>query len=1815
MDKNIEHFQKISVITPNYNGATFIEDTILSVVSQKYPNLEYIIVDGGSTDESMQIIKRYSHNFAHILCEKDKGHADALNKGFKLATGEVLAWINSDDLLLPGALHLVNQVFSTFPDVKWLTGRPFTCKESGILDPVRPLRMWSWIRFLCGDFRYIQQESTFWRKSLWDAAGGQLNMQYHLANDFDLWLRFFQSAVLYTVDAPIGCFRMREGQRSVAQAESYEEECERALKLFINSLPAALVAKYFALIPDEQMRTRKTRPQSLSAYLSETDPPLIMIDSQTGNLSMSKHDICCIPEEFKPDFSIKDDLVFDGFDRIVWLDGPNFSKHQLKALDITLEPFAPDSFVPGGLSEVSPPTVFLAGPAVLTDWGRGKMTLQIFYSKGTISHDLCLNEIGRHFRIKVLISEDRYAILLDGSTIAVGRPNGRQVSQSPYLVLGGGHADRFWVGSIIQFAITVEAGFAANNTLKETTTYHLIHEQGNQHLPRQSRYSIPSIPDGVDNNLRHCLASPLSKFRNRYRGQRCFIMGNGPSLNKMDLNQLNGEIVFACNAVFLLFDRIKWRPAFHTCVDTRAIRDRAPEINQMLDSNPAMTGFYPAVLQLHDGSGRKFNGKEVIFPGPNRYYFNEIGNKESHHTETMFSLDADDYMVQPYTVSITMLQLSVYMGFSEVYLIGCDTNYNVMSTVKQEGRKINDIGLLLTSACDDDCNHFDPRYFGKGREWHNPQVSQMVNHYRWAKLAVRRTGTRIFNATAGGQLEVFPRIDFNSLFTSQNRNFPISTKPCERKMPLLSIAIPAYNRPYPLLHALKGFIDQVKDRYEDEVEIIISDDCSPNDSLRPARELAAQHKFIHYRRYESNIGLEKNLLACTGRCRGDYIWIFGDDDFLETSDALDKILEYLREDRFDVIVTNRTRRSTDLRTKISSNWMEINPKSNRQFEGLRDFCMEFGFISVLGFVSVNIIRRRQFQRVKSEKYFGTMYPQLGTMLEAFHNRPTLLIAEPLVCHRTQSPKEKKQALGRKSSEAEFMADVKRRNAIYFSHPFIAMLDELARCGAFTHDDLIRIPENTVIKGLLMDFLLDCIRLSDALQTPATDEQWSKTKTFLASLPLGSTRRAKMAPVLERHQGTAKKSIKISDMNAKEQLTLSISVISPSFNQAQFLPDCLKSVQNQTCKAMEHLVFDPGSEDDSRNIARGFKHVSLITEPDDGQSDALNKGFAKARGDIIAWLNSDDMFADEKVFERVVERFAEPDAPDIVYGKGFFVDETGKKLRDAYINKDPASLIWRFQQEDGIMQPALFMRRSVIDRVGPLRKDLHFSMDYEYWIRCVRAGIRFVYIDSDLAITRYHLSNKTYGQRGSSYSEVCRMTKEHFGYVNHVWLKRYAEFLTEGHDGVLAHGSNKGIGDKARLDHVYRDLLVKYNGDSATQRLLYARRFDRGYSGTFDEMFKKGLLNKDNMPAIAISEEFLYGPFYRSSAAHIDESQVVAELFSRSLTGRLMIDVGAHYGSAFKPFLDNGWTIHAFEPDDKNRAQLIKKLSKHKNNALVSLDNRCVSNHSNKKLPFYRSQESDGISGLSAFHESHVESQHVDVITLSEYLQDESMPAVDFLKIDTEGHDLFVLQGFPWERTKPAVIECEFEDLKTVPLGYSFHDLAGYLVDKGYKVYVSEWHPILCYGIRHDWKSLSRYPCELSDEKAWGNLLAFRDPIDETELVRAFKNTIKFDEISYGLLKQAGIRNVSDVGKHLSKKITSSFQKAAVIMMTLLKQLSTQLSTAQIFIVSLILGAALSGALGILLSSMVGLIIFLMFFLILITVAVVLIKVQVELTKK
>lgn len=263
----------ISLVTPNYNGEQFLETTLRSVLDQSYEALDYVLVDGASTDGSAAILKRHEDQVSSVIIEPDNGHADAINKGFAATQGEIMGWINSDDVLLPGCLSIVSQVFERYPEIEWITGLPSTCDSGGRMNYVGPLKPWSRLRFLAGDHLWIQQESTFWRRSLWDRAGGALDTQFDVANDFDLWARFFRHADLYSVDSMLGCFRIRDGQRSVESHALYMREVDRILKRELSLADPEFRSRHGSLLPESPRHLSPAERTALTPQLSVCDPP------------------------------------------------------------------------------------------------------------------------------------------------------------------------------------------------------------------------------------------------------------------------------------------------------------------------------------------------------------------------------------------------------------------------------------------------------------------------------------------------------------------------------------------------------------------------------------------------------------------------------------------------------------------------------------------------------------------------------------------------------------------------------------------------------------------------------------------------------------------------------------------------------------------------------------------------------------------------------------------------------------------------------------------------------------------------------------------------------------------------------------------------------------------------------------------------------------------------------------------------------------------------------------------------------------------------------------------------------------------------------------------------------------------------------------------------------------------------------------------------------------------------------------------------------------------------------------------------------
>lgn len=218
-----------SIVTPAFNSSLFIEDCIRSIKGQTYDNIEHIIIDGGSTDGTIDIIKKYEGTYSMIwLSEPDNGMYDAINKGFALSKGEIMAYLNSDDMYMPWAVELVVAAFKKYKHVDWITGIPGKWNKNGIyysLPGKIPVYYRNYINkgyYHGRGLGFIQQESTFWRRSLWGKAG-VFNSNLKLAGDFFLWKSFAEHAELYTLNVVLAGFRKHEEQKSSNISEYYKE--------------------------------------------------------------------------------------------------------------------------------------------------------------------------------------------------------------------------------------------------------------------------------------------------------------------------------------------------------------------------------------------------------------------------------------------------------------------------------------------------------------------------------------------------------------------------------------------------------------------------------------------------------------------------------------------------------------------------------------------------------------------------------------------------------------------------------------------------------------------------------------------------------------------------------------------------------------------------------------------------------------------------------------------------------------------------------------------------------------------------------------------------------------------------------------------------------------------------------------------------------------------------------------------------------------------------------------------------------------------------------------------------------------------------------------------------------------------------------------------------------------------------------------------------------------------------------------------------------------------------------------------------------
>lgn len=269
-------------------------------------------------------------------------------------------------------------------------------------------------------------------------------------------------------------------------------------------------------------------------------------------------------------------------------------------------------------------------------------------------------------------------------------------------------------------------------------------------MKKAIKHLLKATSTGLLEEPFRCLADSrrIKKIHNKYMGNRCFIIGNGPSLNKMDLSKINNEYTFAVNGIFYKTDEMGFRPFFYVVEDKHVINDNLQKIN---DYKPRDGGI--KILASRDRFKFLNSKGKTYFLNFNRGFYEE---QSLYFEVPRFSVDASRNVYCGQSVTIVNLQLAYYFGFETVYLIGMDFSYSVpKTTIVKEN---------TFESTEDDVNHFHPNYFGKGKKWHDPKLNNVIKSYKLCKLMYELDNRKIVNATIGGNLNEFERVDYNSLF-------------------------------------------------------------------------------------------------------------------------------------------------------------------------------------------------------------------------------------------------------------------------------------------------------------------------------------------------------------------------------------------------------------------------------------------------------------------------------------------------------------------------------------------------------------------------------------------------------------------------------------------------------------------------------------------------------------------------------------------------------------------------------------------------------------------------------------------------------------------------------------------------------------------------------------------------------------------------------------------------------------------------------------------------------------------------------------------
>lgn len=592
----------------------------------------------------------------------------------------------------------------------------------------------------------------------------------------------------------------------------------------------------------------------------------------------------------------------------------------------------------------------------------------------------------------------------------------------------------------------------------------------------------------------------------------------------------------------------------------------------------------------------------------------------------------------------------------------------------------------------------------------------------------------------------------------------------------ISVIVPVYN--------VEKYLDQcllsLKDQDYEDFEVIVVNDGSTDGCANILKNYEADPQFqiVH----QENIGLGGARNSGLAKASGDYIVYLDSDDWVSPDFLSNLMRPGLGGKLADVIVCRFAKVSDDGKEILELQPLKRNPDGQR----LKPYQQVLGaFTSSVAWGKA--IRRELAQSLLFDP--SLPHEDLFFTYKLFHRAESITWKKKATLFWRQRP----GSLGRSADSRHARAAVKLledTDAFLAAHGSEGDSAIASRRAVIVLDSIFKRlqpiklgSESAEILESVSDLFFQ--KYDEAVNSPLCQAGLpTNLRNWYRARQEATERQGRQADA-ELVPGEAP--VKSASLSSKPQF----SIVTPSFNQGEYIEKCLRSVHEQRGVSLEHIVFDAGSTDGSLDVLEQYQSrfgMELHVGEDRSQSNAINLGFERARGEIIAWLNTDDYYVSPDVLEQVWAIFDQNPHLDIVYGKGNFISSTGEFIREAYIAEgEPVEFLFH---SVGILQPALFMRRSVFEDVGPINESLRYAMDYEYWIRCAMSGKQFRHVDLFVCEAVLHQNSKTFGERPASLAETLDVAQSLYGICAREWCEKLAAVQLENADGIATTASTQ-----------------------------------------------------------------------------------------------------------------------------------------------------------------------------------------------------------------------------------------------------------------------------------------------------------------------------------------------------------------------------------------------------------------------------------------